>query len=155
MTTGRRGFTLIELMIVVSIIAILAAVATPKFASLLRKSQEGQTKGNLGALRSILSIYYADNEGLFPSCTSASNSTVLTDSFVPKYTGSIPKSNPSKYHAESNGAYCHTSITQTGCTHEGYGWIYVGASPTTQSTHGNLFVSCFHTDTKGSQWRAY
>lgn len=62
----KEGFTLIELMIVVAIIGILAAVAIPRFADLITKSKEGATKGNLGALRSSVSIYYGDNEGYFP-----------------------------------------------------------------------------------------
>ncbi|MBI4677842.1 MAG: prepilin-type N-terminal cleavage/methylation domain-containing protein [Elusimicrobia bacterium] len=151
----RGGFTLIELMIVVSIIGVLASIAIPKFAQLLRKSQKGTTKGNLGALRSVLSIYYADNEGLSPSCAYATNSSVLTDSFLPKYTSKIPDSNPSTYHAATNRVMCHTAITPTGCTHDGYGWIYNGATPTNQQLHGSLFVACYHTDTKGSQWRVY
>src|SRR5208283_2153157 len=61
------GFTLIELMIVVSIIGILAAIAIPKFADLLRKAREGQLKAQLGTLRSALSIYYSDMEGLYPN----------------------------------------------------------------------------------------
>ena len=60
------GFTLIELMIVVAIIGTLAAIAIPKFAGLIRKSGEGASKGNLGALRSAMSIYYGDLEGQFP-----------------------------------------------------------------------------------------
>jgi len=63
---SRAGYTLIELMIVVAIIGILAAVAIPQFADTVAKSEEGVTKGNLGTLRSTLSIYYADNEGLYP-----------------------------------------------------------------------------------------
>ena len=60
------GLTLIELMIVVAIIGILAAVALPKFAQLIEKSREAATKGNLGALRSAVFIYYGDHEGVQP-----------------------------------------------------------------------------------------
>ena len=64
----KKGFTLIELMIVVAIIGILAAIAIPKFADLIRKSNEGATKGNLGSVRSALSIYFADNDGFSCRC---------------------------------------------------------------------------------------
>ncbi|MBI5574004.1 MAG: type II secretion system protein [Elusimicrobia bacterium] len=62
----KKGFTLIELMIVVAIIGILAAIAIPKFADLIKKSKEGSTKGSLGALRSALTIYYGEQEGVYP-----------------------------------------------------------------------------------------
>src|SRR5476649_2568627 len=62
----KKGFTLIELMIVVAIIGILAAIAIPQFANLVAKSQEGRTKANLGTIRSALSIYYGDLEGWYP-----------------------------------------------------------------------------------------
>ena len=63
---NQKGFTLIELMIVVAIIGILAAIALPKFAQMLEKARAGQTKGNVGALRSAASIYYGDNGGSWP-----------------------------------------------------------------------------------------
>jgi len=62
----KQGFTLIELMIVVAIVGILSAIAIPKFASLLEKSREGATQGNLAAIRSAVTIYYTDKEGIFP-----------------------------------------------------------------------------------------
>jgi prepilin-type N-terminal cleavage/methylation domain-containing protein len=52
----QKGFTMIELMIVVAIIGILAAIALPKFADMIEKSREGSTKGNIGALKSANSI---------------------------------------------------------------------------------------------------
>jgi prepilin-type N-terminal cleavage/methylation domain-containing protein len=61
-----RGFTLIELMLVVAIVGLLVAIALPKFSNLIDKSREAAAKGNIGALRSALSIYYADNEGIYP-----------------------------------------------------------------------------------------
>ncbi|HND63455.1 MAG TPA: prepilin-type N-terminal cleavage/methylation domain-containing protein, partial [Elusimicrobiota bacterium] len=58
-----RGFTLIELMLVVAIIGLLAAIAIPKFANLVVKAKEASVRGKIGSVRSAMSIYYADNEG--------------------------------------------------------------------------------------------
>lgn len=64
---SKKGFTLVELMIVVAIIGILAGIAIPRYMNFIRRSREGATKGNLGAVRSALNIYYSDTEGIFPS----------------------------------------------------------------------------------------
>lgn len=49
-------------MVIVAVIAILAIIAIPKFSDMVRKSRDAATKGGLGAIRSALVIYYADNE---------------------------------------------------------------------------------------------
>ncbi len=50
MLKGKKGFTLIELMIVVAIIGILAAIAIPNFLKFQAKSKQSEAKANLGAI---------------------------------------------------------------------------------------------------------
>ncbi|MFH2204138.1 MAG: prepilin-type N-terminal cleavage/methylation domain-containing protein [Elusimicrobiota bacterium] len=139
----NKGFTLIELMIVVAIIGILAAIAIPKFADLIRKSNEGNTKGNLGTLRSALSIYYGDQEGLYPNDPSA-----LTTNG--DYLDQFPTVKTPNYHPNTNAvAYGATGAD----VNDGGEWIYDNQPST--DLWGRIFVNCTHTDTKGSQWLWY
>src|SRR5579863_7937483 len=97
------GFTLIELMIVVAIISILAAIAIPKFADMIRKAQEGATKGNLGVLRSALSIYYSDMEGQNPDSTDPINGNGIYSLTVNgKFLSQIPTARTPFYHPDTS-----------------------------------------------------
>lgn len=139
---ANKGFTLIELMIVVAIIGILAAIAIPKFADLIRKSNEGATRGNLGAVRSALSIYYGDMEGVYPD-----NVTALT--INTKYMKSVPTVKVPPHHPDTNGV---VQTEQTTSDVSG-GWGYNNTA--TASNFGTVWVRCTHTDTKGKQWSEY
>ena len=55
----KRGFTLIELIMVIVILGILAAVAIPKFVNLSTQANESACKSNQGAIESACAIYYA------------------------------------------------------------------------------------------------
>ena len=58
--TSRDGFTLIELMIVVAIIGILAAIAIPNFARFQLRSKTAEAKTNLAAIRTAEEGYFAE-----------------------------------------------------------------------------------------------
>jgi type IV pilus assembly protein PilA len=57
---SQKGFTLIELMIVVAIIGILAAIAIPNFLQYQMKSRQAEAKTNLGAIRTSLTAFQAE-----------------------------------------------------------------------------------------------
>ena len=59
--SGRRGFTLIELMIVVVIIGILAAIAIPKFGSAKDKARQASIKADLRNLMTAEERFFADS----------------------------------------------------------------------------------------------
>ncbi len=56
----KGGFTLIELMIVVAIIGILAAIAIPNFLMFQLRSKTGEAKTNLAAIRTAQEGYFAE-----------------------------------------------------------------------------------------------
>ena len=58
---GDRGFTLIELMIVVAIIGILAAIAIPNFMTYQAKARQSEAKVNLGGVFTTATSYFAEN----------------------------------------------------------------------------------------------
>jgi type IV pilus assembly protein PilE len=57
----KQGFTLIELMITVAIIAILAAIAVPNYTDYITRSKFTEAHGHLGDLRVKMEQYYMDN----------------------------------------------------------------------------------------------
>ena len=67
---GADGFTLLELMIVVSIIGILATLAVPSYQSSLVKAKEAALRQDLSTLRDVLDQHKAD-QGKYPSSLSA------------------------------------------------------------------------------------
>jgi type IV pilus assembly protein PilA len=79
----QKGVTLIELMIVIGMIGIFAAVAIPTYTNYLKRGKVSEAVELLGGLKTSAEEYYT-SKGYFPSTV-----TVLTDKLSGKYTTNL------------------------------------------------------------------
>ena len=85
---GQKGFTLIELIIVIAIIAILAAVAIPNYLAFRDRANISAAKDALGSLRTALEAYAADTGYYTPN--GGDNQTTI-DYLAPNYIDDVSK----------------------------------------------------------------
>ena len=74
---SQHGFTLIELMVVVAIVGILAAIATPSYSDYVTRGRVPDATSNLAAKRVQMEQFFQDNHtyASAPACTSDSSSS--------------------------------------------------------------------------------
>lgn len=157
-TPGRKGFTLIELIVVVAVIGLLSAIVVPKFGQMIEKAREAADKGALGSMRSALSIYYVDNEGF---------AVRDLDALYEKYLSTTRpywRPRPHPYSIRGN----HPLLVFPGISNA----FIVGNSPLDSFIQSggddgawlyrvnglnafSMVVNCTHTDLRGDPWSGY
>jgi type IV pilus assembly protein PilA len=106
MKSMQKGFTLIELMIVVAIIAILAAIAIPAYQNYLIRSQVSEGMVLTGGARTAVSEYFS-NTGKYPGDNASAGLPTNATSISGKYVSSVTVDDgiiTAKFGGQSNAA---------------------------------------------------
>jgi len=94
---STSGFTIVELLVVIVVIAILVALTLPNLFGLQRRARDDDRKNDLKNVQSALETYYSDNQA-YPPATSA---------LTPDYMDAVPED-------PQGGAYTYTPAA-AGC----------------------------------------
>lgn len=140
----KKAFTLIEILIVVVILGILAAIVVPQFTSATQDSQAGNIKTQLGTLQRQIELYYAKNN-VYPAWTA--NAVGTNYGWSNLVSGAYIKDAPLNPAVPSNqlptARYGVTTANDTtGSTTVGWVWNDGGAAA--QTDKNRLFASYFN-----------
>lgn len=128
--SSKLGWYLVAFMFV----AMTASIAAPMFRGLGLKSEEGATKGKLGAVRDAVSRYKSEKESFPPGLEALTEGGVFL-THIPA--GAVPP-----HHAKSPSVRLGAQADDAG------GWLY-------DPDKGEVRVNCTHTDSRGRVWNTY
>jgi general secretion pathway protein G len=114
MRERERGFTLLELIVVIAIVGILATIAMPAMRDMPRRAQESVLKTNLRSLRDVIDQHYGD-KGKYPTSLQAlvdagylrkipvDPITKSSETWIPVYEEIDPDNPPAEIESSEDG----------------------------------------------------
>jgi len=138
------GFTLIEMMIVIAVVSICAAVALPSYSDYLRRSQLPEAFTSLSDYRVKMEQYYQDNRNYGTTAQCATDPTANNwNAFTP------PGGKYFSFTCETTAAAQGYKVTATGVTGQAVGHVYTvnqnGDRATTEFKTRNTAQPCWLT----------
>jgi len=108
-----RGFTLIELMIVVGIIAILASIAIPSYSDYVRRSRITEAVSALSGMRVRMEQYFQDNRTYVGACVAGTVAALPTFDASSNFAFDCPTRSASSYVVRAQGQNSMTGFAFT------------------------------------------
>jgi len=148
----KKGFSLVELVIVVALLGIMAAIVVPQFQSQSARAKKAVAQDHLRILRSSIELYTVQHRGVPPGyendnpLSTPSSSVFLTQMMI---NGSYFRKMPANpYNNLDSILMVGNYETFPGGAVDGYGWIY---QPATK----NIRLSWSGTDSDGLRYLDY
>jgi general secretion pathway protein G len=126
----RTAFTLVEILIVVVILGILAAIVIPQFTSATQDAQAGNLKAQIASLQRQVELYRAKNNNTHPFAT-ADWTTLISGNYI-----KAAPSNPASTYTDKTSLSTGASGTGSATT----SWFY-------QTTNKTVYASFFNEST--------
>ena len=116
----RRAFSLVELVVVVLIVGILAAVAAPKMFDTSTKARESATKASLSVVRNAIELYYSEHN-VYPTAVQLVEVTKVSPDGMKNFIkGPFPVSS----YGKKDASVLAGTAADSGTT----GWVYDAAT---------------------------
>ncbi len=139
---GMRGFTLVELLIVVVILGILAAVVIPQFSDASASTEESALRADLRIMRGAVQRYALEHDGNYPGSLTA----------IARYTNMGGAMAGNKTPVYKYGKYIpEIPRCPTGPSKGATGWAAIGNNPPTVAS-GSTSVGWLYHAASGGVW---